>query len=56
MSDLEKDTHGFNEAEMDKAIRQFVDKVRVSYFENGESAKGMPAVAKRIIEDSIDRF
>jgi hypothetical protein len=45
----------FNEKEMDKIIRQIVDKVRASYFENGEGARGMPGEVKRIIEQNIDR-
>lgn len=47
--------HLFNEKEMDKIIRQIVDKVRASYFENGEGARGMPGEVKRIIEQNIDR-
>lgn len=45
----------FNEREMDKIIRQIVDKVRGNYLENGETARGIPAEVKRIIEHSIDR-
>ena len=45
----------FNEKEMDKIIRQIVDKVRGSYFQNGEGGRGMPAEVKRIIEQNIDR-
>jgi hypothetical protein len=45
----------FNEREMDKIIRQIVDKVRGNYFQNGESGRGIPAEVKRIIEANIDR-
>lgn len=43
----------FNEREMDKIIRQIVDRVRINYFQHGEG-RGIPAEVKRIIEDSID--
>jgi hypothetical protein len=46
----------FDPDEMDKIIRQFVDKVRVNYFQNGETARGMPSEIKRIIEANINRF
>ncbi len=52
---LPNDTHQFDEKEMDKIIRQVVDKVRVNYFENGETARGIPAEVKRIIEANLDR-
>ena len=45
----------FDEAEMDKMIRQIVDKVRGNYLQNGESGRGIPAEVKRIIESSLDR-
>jgi len=45
----------FNEREMDKIIRQIVDRVRGNYFQNGESGRGIPAEVKRIIEANIDR-
>lgn len=48
-------TDAFDEREMDKIIRQIVDKVRGSYFLNGETGRGMPGEVKRIIESSIDR-
>ncbi|PJI88484.1 hypothetical protein [Sphingomonas koreensis] len=48
-------TEAFDEREMDKIIRQIVDKVRGSYFLNGETGRGMPGEVKRIIESSIDR-
>jgi hypothetical protein len=50
-----KKESSFKEVEMDKIIRQIVDKVRVNYFENGETARGIPAEVKRIIETNIDR-
>ena len=53
---MENDTQEFDPDEMDKIIRQFVDKVRVNYFQNGETARGMPAEIKRIIEANMDRF
>lgn len=45
----------FDEREMDKIIRQIVDRVRGNYFQNGESGRGIPAEVKRIIEANIDR-
>ena len=45
----------FNEREMDKIIRQIVDKVRGNYLQNGESGRGIPGEVKRIIETNIDR-
>lgn len=45
----------FAEKEMDKIIRQIVDKVRGNYLENGETARGIPSEIKRIIEHNIDR-
>ncbi len=50
------DVEEYNPDEMNKIIRQIVDKVRGNYFENGETARGMPAEAKRIIEANIDRL
>ena len=44
----------FNEREMDKIIRQIVDKVRRNYFENGETARGIPSEVKKIIEANMD--
>ncbi len=49
------DTETFDPREMDKIIRQIVDKVRGNYFQNGESGRGIPGEVKRIIEASIDR-
>lgn len=45
----------FDEREMDKIIRQIVDKVRGTYFEYGEGARGMPGEVKKIIDAVIDR-
>ena len=45
----------FDAREMDKIIRQIVDKVRANYFLNGETGRGMPSEVKRIIETNIDR-
>ena len=53
---MENGTQEFDPDEMDKIIRQFVDKVRVNYFQNGETARGMPAEIKRIIEANVERF
>ena len=54
--DIETNDGGaFNEREMDKIIRQIVDKVRRNYFENGETARGIPAEVKKIIEANMDR-
>ena len=45
----------FNEREMDKIIRQIVDRERGNYLQNGESGRGIPGEVKRIIEANIDR-
>jgi len=47
--------NGFDEREMDKIIRQIVDRVRVNYFQNGEN-RGIPSEVKRIIETNIERI
>ena len=52
---LEGSSEEFDTREMDKIIRQIVDKVRGNYFQNGESGRGIPAEVKRIIEANIDR-
>ena len=44
----------FKGREMDKIIRQIVDKVRRNYFENGETARGIPGEVKKIIEANMD--
>jgi hypothetical protein len=54
-NELNQPTDGFNEREMDKLIRQIVDRVRINYFQNGES-RGIPAEVKRIIEANIERI
>ena len=48
------ENRAFNEREMDKIIRQIVDKVRQNYFENGETARGIPGEVKKIIEAKMD--
>lgn len=50
-----RDAQAFSTREMDKIIRQVVDKVRGNYFQNGEGGRGIPSEVKRIIEASIDR-
>lgn len=50
------DAQGFDPREMDKIIRQVIDKVRGNYLQNGDTARGMPSEVKRIIENSIDRI
>lgn len=49
------DASAFDIREMDKIIRQIVDKVRVNYFQNGETGRGIPGEVKRIIDVSVDR-
>lgn len=46
----------FDEREMDKIIRQIVDKVRGNYLQNGQATRGIPGEVKRIIDNSIDRI
>lgn len=46
----------FDEREMDKLIRQIVDKVRGNYLVNGETGRGIPAEVKKIIDQNIERF
>ena len=46
----------FDPKEMDKVIRQIVDKVRGQYFLNGETARGIPSEIKKIIEQNIERM
>lgn len=53
--DEPSDNSAFKEREMDKIIRQIVDKVRRNYFENGETARGIPGEVKKIIEANMDR-
>lgn len=50
-----RDAAAFDAREMDKIIRQIVDKVRGNYLQNGETGRGIPAEVKRIIEANIDR-
>ena len=47
---------GFDVRELDKLLRQIVDKVRGSYFLNGETARGIPAEVKKIIDNNVDRL
>ncbi len=53
--EAQEDAQAFDAREMDKIIRQIVDKVRGNYFLNGETGRGIPGEVKRIIENSIDR-
>lgn len=46
----------FEPKELDKLIRQIVDKVRGNYFLNGETARGIPSEVKKIIDNSVDRL
>lgn len=52
--DETSEARAFKEREMDKIIRQIVDKVRRNYFENGETARGIPGEVKKIIEANMD--
>ena len=54
--ETEGGAQAFNEREMDKVIRQIVDKVRGNFFQNGESARGIPGEVKLIIESNIERL
>ena len=51
-----EETTAFDPKEMDKIIRQIVDKVRGQYFLNGETARGIPGEVKKIIDHNIDRM
>ncbi|MDZ4097436.1 MAG: hypothetical protein U1E13_01915 [Methylophilaceae bacterium] len=46
----------FDARELDKLIRQIVDKVRGNYFLNGETARGIPGEVKKIIDNNVDRL
>ena len=46
----------FDERELDKIIRQIVDKVRGNYLLNGETARGIPGEVKKIIDHSVERI
>lgn len=46
----------FDGHEMDKLIRQIIDRVRHNYFQNGETGRGIPGEVKRIIEANIERL
>lgn len=54
--DIEVAARSRNDQEMDKVIRQIVERVRANYFENGETARGIPNEIKKIIEVNIDRL
>lgn len=54
-NDEPSETRAFKESEMDKIIRNIVDKVRRNYFDNGETARGIPGEIKKIIEANMDR-
>ncbi|MGO6926120.1 hypothetical protein ACCS55_15895 [Rhizobium ruizarguesonis] len=58
MTDSEESlrSKAFEDRELDKLIRQILDKVRRNYFENGETARGIPSEIKKIIEANMDRF
>ncbi len=58
MTDSEESlrSEAFEARELDKLIRQILDKVRRNYFENGETARGIPSEIKKIIEANMDRF
>lgn len=49
-------TGSFDPKELDKIIRQIVDKVRGNYFLNGPTGRGMPAEVKKIIDQSMERM
>ena len=46
----------FSSKELDKLVRQIVDKVRGNYLLNGETARGMPGEIKKIIDKSVGDF
>lgn len=46
----------FHEREMDKLIRQIIDRVRYNYLQNGESGRGIPSEVKRIIDANVERL
>ena len=46
----------FDLKEMDKVIRQIVDKVRGQYFLNGETARGILGEVKKIIDQNVNRI
>lgn len=61
LSDSDEDTIPqapdlFDPKEMDKVIRQIVDRVRGNYFSNGPTSRGIPAEVKKIIEQSMERM
>jgi hypothetical protein len=50
------DSSPFDERELDKIIRQIVDKVRGNYLLNGETARGIPSEIKKIVDQSVERL
>lgn len=59
-SDIEDDQSvslpPFSEDELDKLLRQMVDKERGNYFEHGTTDRGIPSKLKKIIDDNIERL
>lgn len=53
--EMTKSFADFDGNELDKLLRQIVDRVRGNYNQNGETARGMPAEVKRIIDANVDR-
>lgn len=49
------DETSFDERELDKNIRQIVDRERANYQHHGESARGIPSELKRIIDQNVER-
>ncbi len=47
---------GFEVKELDKLVRQIVDKVRGNYYSNGETGRGIPGEVKKIIDNNVDRL
>ena len=46
----------FSDSELDKLLRQMVDKERGNYFEHGTAGRGIPSKLKKIIDDNIERL
>ncbi len=58
MSELEEHSStvgAFDQRELDKIIRQIVDKVRGNYLLNGETGRGIPGEVKKIIDQNVER-
>jgi len=46
-----------NEVELDKIIREIIEKERANYYEHdGATARGIPSQIKSVIEDSYKRL